>query len=342
MTREELQELFDEHDRICGPPEDGLTKWRREVAEQEERFAREREKSRNLTDSEMARWRQYFEGLVASEHTAMEERAREDWEFTSDVMAHVIAELRESIETDTQQALDRVRKQGEEQLAELRGVVDRLRSDLLALGAQQEDARARIADVAQSIVGLPAEGPPGPEGPQGPPGPPALFPETQVWSPDAVSYRGDVVTHAGGTWQARKDTGKEPPHPDWIPLAVPGRDGRDGRDAISPTVRGTWRADATYKFLDVVALNRGSFIAKYDNPGTCPGDGWQLLVSAVKGERGLRGDRGPSGPPGPPIAIASWVIDRASFTATPVMTDGSEGPPLELRGLFEQYQTETG
>ena len=84
--------------------------------EQEERFAREREKSRNLTDSEMARWRQYFEGLVASEHTAMEERAREDWEFTSDVMAHVIAELRESIETDTQQALDRVRKQGEEQL----------------------------------------------------------------------------------------------------------------------------------------------------------------------------------------------------------------------------------
>ena len=91
----------------------------------------------------MARWRTYFEDLVASEHTAMEERAREDWEFTSDVMAHVIAELRESIETDTQQALDRVRKQGEERLAELRGVVNRLRSDLLALGAQQEDARAR-------------------------------------------------------------------------------------------------------------------------------------------------------------------------------------------------------
>ena len=133
--------------------------------------------------------------------------------------------------------------------------------------------------------------------------------------------------------------GKEPPHPDWIPLAVPGRDGRDGRDAISPTVRGTWRPDASYQAFDVVAFNKGSFIAKYDNPGTCPGDGWQLLVSAVKGERGLRGDRGP---PGPPIAIAGWVIDRASFTATPVMTDGSEGPPLELRGLFEQYQAETG
>ena len=342
MTREELKELFDESDRIFGKPEDPLTKWKREADEQEARFAREREKSRNLTDSEMARWREYFEGLVASERAAAAELVRDEREFTNDVMAQVVAELRENIEADTQQALDGVRKQGEERLAELRGVVDRLRSDLLALGAQQEDVRARMADVAQSIAGLPAEGPPGPEGPQGPPGPPALFPETRVWSPDAVSYRGDVVTHAGGTWQARKDTGKEPPHPDWIQLAVPGRDGRDGRDAISPTVRGTWRADATYKFLDVVALNRGSFVAKYDNPGPCPGDGWQLLVSAVKGERGQRGDRGPSGPPGPPIAIASWVIDRVSFTATPVMTDGSEGPPLELRGLFEQYQTETG
>ena len=54
----------------------------------------------------MARWRTYFEDLVASEHTAMEERAREEREFTSDVMAHVIAELRENIEADTQQALD--------------------------------------------------------------------------------------------------------------------------------------------------------------------------------------------------------------------------------------------
>jgi hypothetical protein len=26
---------------------------------------------------------------------------------------------------------------------------------------------------------------------------------------------------------------------------------------------------------------------------------------------------------------------------TPVMTDGSDGPPLELRGLFEQFVLET-
>ena len=100
----------------------------------------------------MARWRTYFEDLVASERAAAAELVRDEREFTSDVMAHVVAELRENIEADTEQALDGVRKQGEERLAELRGVVDRLRSDLLALGAQQEDAPARMADVAQSIV----------------------------------------------------------------------------------------------------------------------------------------------------------------------------------------------
>ena len=40
---------------------------------------------------------------------------------------------------------------------------------------------------------------------QGPEGPPALFPQVKAWSADAISYRGDVVTHGGGTWQARKD-----------------------------------------------------------------------------------------------------------------------------------------
>ena len=35
-------------------------------------------------------------------------------------------------------------------------------------------------------------------------------------------------------------------------------------------------------------------------------------------------------------------FERARYLATPVMSDGSEGPRLELRGLFEQFVLETG
>jgi hypothetical protein len=158
---------------------------------------------------------------------------------------------------------------------------------------------------------------------------------------DAISYRGDVVTHAGGTWQAQRDTAKEPPHPDWIQLAVPGR---DGRDTVTPTVRGTWRADAEYRALDIVGRDGGCFIAKCDAPGVCPGPDWQIV--STRGARGERGERGPNGERGlaGPVAptIVGWQIDRDSFTATPIMSDGSEGPPLELRGLFGQYHAETG
>jgi hypothetical protein len=40
----------------------------------------------------------------------------------------------------------------------------------------------------------------------------------------------------------------------------------------------------------------------------------------------------------PPIAC--WTLDRAAYTVTPVMSDGTSGPPLNLRGLFEQFQNE--
>ena len=40
--------------------------------------------------------------------------------------------------------------------------------------------------------------------------------------------------------------------------------------------------------------------------------------------------------------IRDWKIDRARYVATPVMSDGREGPPLELRGLFEQFLADAG
>ena len=39
------------------------------------------------------------------------------------------------------------------------------------------------------------------------------------------------------------------------------------------------------------------------------------------------------------VLIASWQIDRDNV-AVPVMSDGRDGPPLELRSLFEQFHTE--
>jgi len=35
-----------------------------------------------------------------------------------------------------------------------------------------------------------------------------------------------------------------------------------------------------------------------------------------------------------------WKVDRARYLAIPVMSDGSDGPPLKLSGLFEQFFSE--
>ena len=182
-------------------------------------------------------------------------------------------------------------------------------------------------------------GPLGPAGPRGEQGPPGKLPLVKLWTPETVHYEGDVVAYDGGTFQARRDTGQPPSHADWICLATAGRDGN------SITVRGTFNETAEYRRLDVVARNGGSFVALKDKPGPCPGSGWQLVAS--QGKRGVAGERGERGPPGPrgdagasSATICDWKIDRARYVATPLMSDGREGPPLELRGLFEQFLLE--
>jgi hypothetical protein len=104
---------------------------------------------------------------------------------------------------------------------------------------------------------------------------------------------------------------------------------RAGIRAFSPTT--------DYKQLDIVVLNGASFVARHDNPGPCPGAGWQMVAS--QGKRGVKGEKGQRGPPGQ--AIASWKFRCERYTVVPVMSDGTHGAPLELHNLFQQFLNDT-
>jgi len=102
--------------------------------------------------------------------------------------------------------------------------------------------------------------------------------------------------------------------------------------ALARRIRGTHDPKAEYFANDLVAKDGASFVAKRNNPGPLPGDGWQLL--ARQGQRGVAGERGPPGRDAP--RITGWVVDRGAFTVAPKLSDGSTGPVLELRELFVQ------
>lgn len=159
------------------------------------------------------------------------------------------------------------------------------------------------------------DGSAGRDGERGPEGPPGKLPIVREWS-EGVHYEGETVSHLGSTYQALRDTGRAPPNEDWHCIASAGRDGMDGR---SFRIRGTWAEGESYQALDVVALGGASFAARRDEPGACPGDGWQLIAAQGKrgnpGERGASGKTGERGNAGPP-AIAADVDDQGMLTIT--------------------------
>jgi len=104
--------------------------------------------------------------------------------------------------------------------------------------------------------------------------------------------------------------------------------------AVTRCIRGTYNPQSTYSMNDIVALDGGSFVARKDNPGPCPGAGWQLM--AKQGQRGIAGPEGKRGPPG--NIITGWIVDRSVYRVTPRLSDGTLGPPLDLRELFEPSQ----
>jgi hypothetical protein len=180
-------------------------------------------------------------------------------------------------------------------------------------------------------------GAPGERGLQGPEGPPGKFPVVKGWS-ERVHYEGEVVLHGGATYQAAKDTGKEPgSSEDWLCIAARGADGRGF------VVRGTYSGDKEFAANDIVACNGGSFVALKDGAGACPGPDWQLIAGPGKrGDKGLPGDRGLRGEPGDQgVSIVGWIVDSKAYAATPVMSDGTKGPAVEMRDMFEQFMVET-
>ena len=206
-----------------------------------------------------------------------------------------------------------------------------------------EEVKARVADIrvpkdgtsvtVEDVLPLLREMVDAIEIPKGDPGAPGQLPAVKAWD-DRVYYEGEVVAHDGGTWQASRDTGRAPPHEDWTCLA---RAGRDGVDGLSFSIEGTFdpqRVD--YRRLSVVALNGGSFVAVRDNPGPCPGDGWQLL--ATRGKPGKPGEdsrvKGDPGPPGPTVKSMSISDDGVLTLAN---ADGST-VELDLYPLLSKLQ----
>jgi hypothetical protein len=145
----------------------------------------------------------------------------------------------------------------------------------------------------------------GKDGRDGKDGAPGKVEMIKAWE-DRVHYAGEIVAFNGATYQAQRDTGRLPETDDWACIAARGADGRDGRQIV---IRGTHDAAYTYSELDVVAMNGASFVAKRDDPGPCPGDGWQLMAAQGKrgapGERGVMGEKGERGQPGPGVVDAS-------------------------------------
>jgi hypothetical protein len=244
-----------------------------------------------------------------------------------DAWREVLAQVLHTRDTEWKDQLRAIKAESMAAVAELRVAAAEFRNMMEATVTR------RLAQIRQPVDG---KGPRGEPGPRGEAGPPGRIESVRAYVEDVVNYEGDIVVCDGSTYLAKCDTGRAPPHADWACIAAAGRDAR------MPNVCGTYREGETYKYLDIVALGGSSFVARADDPGPCPGDGWQLVATAGRagkpGPKGERGERGLPGQAGP--TIRCWQIDPERYQATPLMSDGTEGPTLELRALFEQYHTE--
>lgn len=173
----------------------------------------------------------------------------------------------------------------------------------------------------------------GERGERGMDGPAGKFHAPNEWT-RGVHYRHTLVTHDGSTYCAKRDTAEQPPHEDWAPIAVKGKDAPVGE------VCGLWDETRSYKKFDLAVLGGCEWRAKYDNPGKLPGDGW--AQSSRQGDRGKigppgkDGERGKQGSPG-----ASRVkLELDGYNLIETMSDGTVNV-CDIRPAFELYHGET-
>lgn len=197
-------------------------------------------------------------------------------------------------------------------------VTETVERTLASWDKPQDGASVTVDDVAPIIERAVADAVAAlPPAKDGEPGAPGKLGMVRAWE-DGVFYEAAVVTFDGAVYQAQRDTGRAPPHEDWLCIVARGEPGASATDI---DVTGTFDVTRTYRKLNVVALNGGSFIAKRDDPGPCPGDGWQLVAS--QGNRGKPGDamKGDPGRPGPAVRSIE-VDDEGMLTLT--NADGTE------------------
>jgi Collagen triple helix repeat (20 copies) len=183
-----------------------------------------------------------------------------------------------------------------------------IREEMSALRASRAESELRAERaIAEKLAAL-QDGPPGPQGAPGERGEP-----------------GEAITGPPGE--------QGPPGP---PGGV-GEAGPPGEVPYVGEVCGLYDRTRAYRCRDLVTFHGSEWRAKQDEPGPLPGDGWAL--SGQVGGRGKPGERGPVGPVGPPgPTIVDWAIEE--YRAAPIMSDGSIGPVLDVRGFFELYHGE--
>ena len=185
--------------------------------------------------------------------------------------------------------------------------------------------------------GFPGEGevgPKGEKGDRGERGETARFEPPKLWE-KGVYYEGELVFADRSTWCARRDTSEAPPHDDWVPVALGGVDG------VSGSPRGLYDPANSYSKLDRVAHDGSEWVAKHDDPGLLPGDGWML--SARAGSKGKTGDKGAQGPRGEKGADGVGLKEIAvrDFAIVLELTDGRTHK-IDLRDMFVRYNEERG